>query len=232
MEKQPFVVEEKAEELLMALGKELGESRAAFGEALLDENQPDPPMFMTKEEWYAGQSMDVEYQGRRTTGKLRRVLILAAVLIFVMGIAVVSSDGVKLKKSTVHMEENPAESTRIIDDTKRLYDLEDFQVGYVPEGYEQTEDHVSRDILRLIEYSHGDVNRIRIYIVKTEHYGFNIDNETAEREEMLVNDKQAYLFQDGEKSILVWQMGDCTIDLEGTLSKDELISVAKHIYVK
>ena len=29
MEKQPFVVEEKAEELLMALGKELGESRAA-----------------------------------------------------------------------------------------------------------------------------------------------------------------------------------------------------------
>lgn len=232
MRKKDLAAERKAEELLMALGKELGESRAAFGEALMDENQPDPPMFMTKEEWYADRPMVVEYREPRTTGKLRRVLILAAVLIFVMGIAVVSSDGVKLKKSTVHMEEKPAESTRIIDDTKKLYDLEDFQVGYVPEGYEQTEDHVSGDMLRLIEYYHGDVDKISIHIVKTDHYGLNIDNETAKREEVLVNDKQAYLFQDEKKSILVWQMGDCTIDLEGKLSRDELLSIAKNIYVK
>ena len=232
MEKQPFVVEEKAEELLMALGKELGESRAAFGEALLDENQPDPPMFMTKEEWYAGQTMDVEYQGRRTTGKLRRVLILAAVLIFVMGIAVVSSDGVKLKKSTVHMEEKPAESTTIIDSTMAVYDLEDFQVGYVPEGYELVEDRMSGEFSRQFRYLSQEEKALRIYIVKTDHYGANVDNESAERKEVLVNEKQAYLFRDGEKSILVWQMGDCTLDVSGRIPEDELVKVAQYIFIK
>ena len=83
MRKKHLTAEQKAEELLMALGKELGESRAAFGEALLDEDQPDPPMFMTKEEWYADRPAPEKHRSVPATGKLRKVLVLAAVLVFV-----------------------------------------------------------------------------------------------------------------------------------------------------
>lgn len=232
MRKQQFDAEQKAEELLMALGRELGESRAAFGEALMDENQPDPPMFMTEEEWYQGRPVSVKHRTRHRTGKLRSALILAAVLILIMGLAVVSSEGVKLKKSTLHMEETPAESTRIIDSSKAIFDLEDFQVGYVPEGYEVVSDEVLGEFARQIKYSDVEGNYIKLYIVKTENYGANVDNETAKQEEVLVNDKQAYLFEDGKTNFVVWQMGDCTIDLKGRISKEELLSVAKNIYVK
>ncbi len=232
MEKRNVTAEQKAEELLMALGKELGERRVAFGEALMDEKQPDPPMFMSKEEWFEGRPQPENHHRSRITGKRRRALILAAVLILVMGMAVVSSDGVKLNKSTVHMEENPEESTMIIDSTMAVYDLEDFQVGYVPEGYELEYDEIQGDFLREITHYDKDGNYLVIHIIKTDHYGSNIDNESAEREEVLVNDKQAYLFRDDKKTILVWQMGDCTLDISGKIPKEELISVAKHIFVK
>lgn len=232
MRKKHLTAEQKAEELLMALGKELGESRAAFGEALLDEDQPDPPMFMTKEEWYADRPAPEEHRSVPATGKLRKVLVLSAVLVFVMGMAVVSSEGVKLKKSTVHMEENPAESTVIIDSTMAVYDLEDFQVGYVPEGYELEFDELRGDFLRKIGYLDGENHRIQIHIAKTDHYGANVDNERAEREEVLVNDKQAYIFSDGDVNFIVWQMGDCTIDVVGIVSEDELVSVANKIFIK
>lgn len=232
MEKRTITAEEKAEELLMALGKELGERRAAFGEALMDDEQPDPPMFMSKEAWFEGRPQPKEHRSCRITRKKRRALILAAVLILVMGMAVVSSDGVKLNKSTVHMEETPEESTRIIDDTKKMYDLEDFQVGYVPEGYEVEFDELHGEFMRKIGYHDAEDNNIRIHIAKTDHYGFNVDNESAEREEVLVNDKQAYLFKDEKRIYLVWQLGDCTLDISGKISEEELISTAKHIFVK
>lgn len=232
MEKRTITAEEKAEELLMALGKELGERRAAFGEALMDDEQPDPPMFMSKEAWFEGRPQPKEHRSCRITRKKRRALILAAVLILVMGMAVVSSDGVKLNKSTVHMEENPEESTMIIDSTMAVYELKDFQVGYVPEGYELEFDELRGEFLRKIGYLDGNDNGIQIHIAKTDHYGFNIDNESAKREEVLVNDKQAYLFQDDITSAIIWQIGDCTIDVMARLSKDELIEVAKNIHVK
>lgn len=232
MEKRTITAEEKAEELLMALGKELGERRAAFGEALMDKEQPDPPMFMSKEAWFEGRPQPKEHCSCRITRKKRRALILAAVLILVMGMAVVSSDGVKLNKSTVHMEENPEESTMIIDSTMAVYDLEDFRVGYVPEGYEVEFDEVHGEFMRKIGYHDAEDNNIRIHIAKTDHYGFNVDNESAKREEVLVNDKQAYLFKDEQRIYLVWQMGDCTLDVSGKISEEELISTAKHIFVK
>lgn len=235
MTKKQFDAEQKAEELLMALGYELGESRAAFGEALLDENQPDPPIFMTEEEWNAGRPKPVEWQPRqvrRRSGKVRRALILAAVLILVMGLAVAASEGVKLKKNTVHMEETPAESTRIVDNSKKMYELEDFQIDYVPEGYELVEDHVSGDFSRRIVYVDENEKELSFYIVKTENYGTNVDNESAGREEVLINDKQAYTFSDGDVTFLVWQMGDCTVDITGSLSAEELVRVAEHIFVK
>ena len=103
---------------------------------------------------------------------------------------------------------------------------------YVPEGYEVDCDELRGDFLREIGYQDAEQNNLRIHIAKTDHYGANVDNETAERKEVLVNDKQAYIFSDGDVNFIVWQMGDCTIDVVGIVSEDELVSVANKIFVE
>lgn len=268
MKKKHLDAEQTAEALLEALGKELGEARANFCEALMDPDQEDPPMFTDEgywkfideyevedfESWKAardGQAVsepraDEEAEAKEAefkpvatdkvrcgSGKRRRhlVLILVAVLILVLGVFAVAADGIKLKKCTLYMENDTGQSTRIVDIDKAEFDVEDFRVTYVPEGHELVEDEAFGDVSRMIKYEGENGDGIQIHIAKTEHFGANIDNETVNRNEVLINDKQAYLFVEKNKKILVWQMGDCTIDISARLSEEELIQIASHIFV-
>lgn len=259
--------ERLAEEIMETYGKELGESRGNFCEALMDPDKDDPPMFidydagdlasaapvMSFEEWKQQQAekaledapeealeeatedvtIDSKVIGKcRGSRKiLRRILILAATLILVLGLAVVAAEGVKLKKSTLHMEQDTGESTRIIDVDNAEFDVEDFRVTYVPEEYELVEDQIISGNLRWISYQVNEIEGIHVHIAKTDLFGANVDNERADREEVLVNDKQAYVFYDGDRNFIVWQMGDCTLDVTASLSREELIAIASHIYV-
>ena len=260
MKKMHLDAEQTAEALLEALGKELGESRADFCEALMDPDREDPPMFsdegywgimdeyevMDFESWKAAQAekreadaeeeafqeITVEKKGHRSGRKRRRlVLILVAVLILAMGMFAVVADGVKLKKSTLYMENDTGKSTRIVDIDKAEFEVDDFRVTYVPEGYELVEDVLHSDFVREICYKNGEKG-IWIKISKTDQFGANVDNETSNRKEVLVNDKEAYLFDDGDAIFLVWQMGNCTIDVSGKFSEEELIQIASQIFVK
>ncbi len=163
--------------------------------------------------------------------RLRRALILAATLILVMGLAMVVAEGVKLKQSTMHMRETAGESTKITDIEKTKFNVEDFRVTYVPEGYELVEDVVVNEFIRKIKYENREDEGIKIHIAKTKQFGANVDNESVGRIEVLVNDNQAYLFDDGDASFIVWQIGDCTVDVKARLSEEELKQIASHIYV-
>jgi len=275
MKNRNLDAERFADELLMAWGKELGEARASFCEALMDPNQPDPPMFIDEtkrgfvqkgktsawddwdddweEESYddaddSGDDWDLppaakglellegdrvsdipRHHGSRRV--LRRVLILAATLILMLGLVMVAAEGVKLKKSSLHMEEYTGESTRIIDISKAELDVEDFNVTYVPEGYELVEDVLIGEYARMIKYQDKNDDVIKIHISKTDKFGTNVDNETTGRIEVLVNDKQAHLFDDGKTSFIVWQIGDCTLDITADISEEELVKIANHIFV-
>ena len=48
----------------------------------------------------------------------------------------------------------------------------------------------------------------------------------------MVNDNQAYLFDDGATRLIVWQMGDCTIDITADISEEELVMIARQIFIK
>ncbi len=258
--------ERLADEIMMAFGKELGEARINFCEALMDPDREDPPMFVEEEDWNfragdekaAGDNWDDDWDdgwdlppaaekfentewkpipvvtsrgGGRSKRRMRRALIVAAVLILIMGLALVAAEGVKLKKSTMHMRETTGESTKLTDIEKTKFDVDDFVVTYVPEGYELVEDVVVSDNIRKIRYDNDENDGIEIYIVKTAKYGANVDNEATKRVEVLVNDKQAYLFDDGKASFLIWQMGDCTVDIKGKIPEEELKQIAKYIFV-
>lgn len=255
--------ERLAEEIMETYGKELGESRSNFCEALMDPDKDDPPMFidydagdlasaapvMSFEEWKQQQAekaleealeeapedvtidSKVIESGRGSKRMLRRILILAATLILVLGLAVVAAEGVKLKKSTLHMEQDTGESTRIIDVDNAEFDVEDFRVTYVPEGYELVEDMVVGGNMKLFEYHSDERGGIQIHISKTNTFGANVDNERSGREEVLINDNQAYMFYDDKTGFVIWQIGDCTLDVSGRISQEELIEIASHIYV-
>ena len=241
MKKTYIDAEQTAEALLETLGKELGEARADFCEALMDPDREDPTMFMDEGYWSLLDDYEVEdfesWKAVQTPrkggrGRLRRAFILVAVLILVLGLFAVAADGVKLKKNTMHMRETVGESTKLTDIDKTKFDVEDFEVTYVPEGYELVEDAMHNGFIREIKYYSDTKNLMWIHIAKTSHFGANVDNETVDRKEVLVNDKQAYLFKDEKTHIIVWQMGNCTLDVSGNLSEEDLIQVASHIYVK
>lgn len=236
MRKKHLDAEQKAEELLMALGRELGESRVAFGEALMDEAKDDPPMFTVQTPPHVlleeGTDMELAARSKKSSRKVRRALLLAAALVLVLGLVVVSSEGVKLKENNLDMEPKASESTRIVDESKAEFNVADFYLGYVPEGYELAEDTATGDYVRRIRYRNNEGDRILVHIMKTEQYGTYVDNENSENETVLVNDKEAHFFEMDGQIFLVWQMGDCTIDITSYASREDTLELAEHLFVK
>ena len=237
--------ERLADELLMAFGKELGEARADFCEALLDPDKLDPPMFLDDDDDWdlppAAKEFDpddwkvVPVKPMGTGGfrrRARRMFVLAAVVVLVMGMAMIGAEGVKLKESTVHMKADTGDSLKLTDIEKTKFDVEDFVVTYVPEGYELVEDVCVGEVMRSIRYSNGESLEVWIHISKTDNFSANVDQGSAERTEVLVNDNQAYLFDDGATRLIVWQMGDCTIDITADISEEELVMIARQIFIK
>ena len=81
-------IEKEAEKILSAYAKELQKSRNAYLDALEQEDVPNPSLFVEE------LRPKVPVQGHRKI-RLKRLLVLAAVLILLMGLAVVSSEGAR-----------------------------------------------------------------------------------------------------------------------------------------
>lgn len=225
-------VDQRVEEIFKAFAYELGENTAAYARAVLDENQPDPPLFMDEPEVEAPkeepEALEIKpYRSRRV---LRRSLILVAVLVLVMGLVVVTSEGVRLKLSSLFCGDAPA-STRLVDDSKLVVDLESVEVGYVPDGFAVVGDETLGDYSRMIGYEDENETRFVVSIIKTNQYVNNVDNERNESEELLIDDKEGFFFYDDSQNIIIWQIGDCTLQLTSLLEKDELHKIAKSITV-
>ena len=220
-----FDVEQKADELLAALGYELGESRAAYMERLLREAETE---LDAEPEGVPAEPMHKTRKGGRRI--LKRTLILAAVLIIVMGTLVVTCEGVRLKLSSLFFRDTPG-STRMIDDENLVVNVAEVVVDYVPEGYELESDEIVGDFNRVLFYSNGE-KEVIVSITKTEMYAFNVDNERMEGEAVKINDKEGHLFVTEGKHIVVWQMADCTFQITTTLNETEAIEIARHIYIQ
>ncbi|MBR3786679.1 MAG: DUF4367 domain-containing protein [Firmicutes bacterium] len=220
------------DERLMTIDPDLEAWLAGFDEDCGDgaNNLPPAAEILDFSQWKQIQ-VDKEKIHKRRNGKLRRVLILAAVLILMMSLVLAAAEGVKLKRSSMYMSEDAGNSTRIIDMDKAEFDVEDFNVTYVPEGYELVEDVVYNTFTRKLIFAKSKEERFQVIIAKTDNYGANVDNEKAGRKEVLVNDKQAYVFEDSNTGFILWQMGDCTLDIVGRLSEEELVEIASHVFV-
>lgn len=226
MKRYDFDVEQKADEILEMIGKELGQNRADYMKALLDDEQPDPPFFV--EDTSIETPAPVKTKGSRRT--LRRVLILAAVLIVMMGLVMVTSEGVRLKLSGFFFDEGQ-NNTRVFDDSRLKVDVSKVELGYVPEGFELMSDEMLTDGYRILIYQKNSGKSFVLTVIKTMFYSANVDNERMESENILINDKMGSVFREGGNNVILWQVGDSTFQITGEIETDDLAKIAQNVFI-
>ncbi len=209
-------VEKKAEELLEAIGVELAKSREKYADDIL--SGKEIPLYAKP------------IQKKRSARKrMRTIMILVAVLIMMMGLFVTSVTGVR-ERVFNYFAEKGSVSTQIkpIEQPGTAGELPNFEPVYLPEGYSlSSEDNEEVENSKLYV---SDKNKyIYMTVQLSSTYAASIDNETMHGEVSRVNIYQAQVYYDDNMSYIVWQIGDYTLDVAGTVSKDEVIKIAESI---
>lgn len=101
-------------------------------------------------------------------------------------------------------------------------------VGYIPEGFELENKHINSN---LVAYDYKSNEDIVITIMKlTSSIKIEFDTETGSIEELVV-DGQAYTFyvDKNDYKYLVWNKNDYVYQINGRLSKEEILKIAEAV---
>lgn len=215
----------EARRILEAYGKALYESRIAYVNSMMDESEPDPDFYAD----YAEPSP--RYVGRRRM--LKRALILVAVLMLVLGMMVVSVDAVRLKSFNYSFREYPGHTKLIPSEIEEPAQraMPDFVLEYVPEGYEMV-NYEKDDGSLWIDYDNGKEQYIHFSVDYAADGGPSIDNDTFVREETRVGEYQAWYFHDDTASLIIWQMDEYLLTIDGGVRKQEIMKMAESVVKK
>lgn len=208
-----YYIEEKAEELLTAVGAELAKSRANYVDEIL--SGKEIPLY-------------AEPIKQKRFGRKRKKLfiILVAVLIMMMGLMISSVTGVN-EKIFHYFAEKGSVSTEIrpFEQTDSEEELPQFELSYLPEGYRLSSEGYNGVTNSKLYESDGN-KYISMSVQHSSTYSASVDNETMQGEMTRVNIYQAQVYYDDNMSYIVWQIGDYTMDIIGTVSKEEIIKIA------
>lgn len=209
-------VEKKAEELLEAIGVELAKSREKYADDIL--SGKEIPLYAEP------------IQKKRSARKrMRTIMILVAVLIMMMGLFVTSVTGVR-ERIFNYFAEKGSVSTQIkpFEQSDSTGKLPNFELTYLPEGYSLSSEDYEKSVNSKMYVS--DENKyIYMTVRPSSTYAASVDNETMQGETTRVSIYQAQVYYDGNMSYIVWQVGDYTLDVIGTVSKDEIRKIAESV---
>lgn len=227
--------EKLAEEILRAYAHELKQCRATYYNAIEDDSVQNPPLF--SELKVQNICTDVHKHKKKFNNhkiiSRRRLLILIAVLVLIMGLAIISSEGVKKQMFNFLQTDNEGYTELNYLNSLDLKDgqFPEFELEYVPKGYimmESTSNTISHQNIYLDEQE----NRIIFSVFIAEDYTPSVDNDTFKRKEITINGYQAFLFYDETENNLIWQVGDYVFNILSTIDENEIIKIAEHIRVK
>lgn len=215
----------EAGKILEAYGKALYESRIAYVNSMMDESAPDPDFYAD----YAEPSPT--YVGRRRM--LKRALILIAVLVLILGMMAVSVDAVRLKLFHYSFREYPGHTKLIPSEIEEPAQraMPDFVLEYVPEGYEMV-NYEKDDSSLWIDYDNGKEQYIHFSVDYAADGGPSIDNDTFVREETRVGEYQAWYFHDNTANLIIWQMDEYLLTIDGGVRKQEIMKMAESVVKK
>lgn len=215
----------EAGKILEAYGKALYESRIAYVNSMMDESAPDPDFYAD----YAEPSPT--YVGRRRM--LKRALILIAVLVLILGMMAVSVDAVRLKLFHYSFREYPGHTKLIPSEIEEPAQraMPDFVLEYVPDGYEMV-NYEKDDSSLWIDYDNGKEQYIHFSVDYAADGGLSVDNDTFVREEARVGEYQAWYFHDDTASLIIWQMDEYLLTIDGGVRKQEIMKMAESVVKK
>jgi len=99
---------------------------------------------------------------------------------------------------------------------------------YLPKGYD-LESFSGVEGYRILHFSSGESTITMNEIAGEKDYFANIDTEDVETEEISINGNNGiYVFKSG-KSIIAWLEGDSVININGPISREEIIKIAEMI---
>lgn len=209
-------VEKKAEELLEAIGVELAKSREKYADDIL--SGKEIPLY--------AEPMQKKRSARK---RMRTIMILVAVLIMMMGLFVTSVTGVR-ERIFNYFAEKGSVSTQIkpFEQSDSTGKLPNFELTYLPEGYSLSSEDYEKSVNSKMYVS--DENKyIYMTVRPSSTYAASVDNETMQGETTRVSIYQAQVYYDDNMSYIVWQVGDYTLDVIGTVSKDEIRKIAESV---
>ena len=106
--------------------------------------------------------------------------------------------------------------------------MPNFELTYLPEGYSLSSEDYEKSVNSKMYVS--DENKyIYMTVRPSSTYAASVDNETMQGETTRVSIYQAQVYYDDNMSYIVWQVGDYTLDVIGTVSKDEIRKIAESV---
>lgn len=159
----------------------------------------------------------------RFTTRTIKVMLVAAIIcaLLLTAFVIPSSREFMLDKFDI------ASRYKITENNKNSVDGE-ITVGYIPEGFELIETHyVDKQIIN--DYENYNGNYFTIF-KNSSAAEVDFDTENYTSEEMII-DSVEYIYCQGDLDMnnLIWTKNDYIYRIDGTLSKEELLKIAKTI---
>ena len=164
----------------------------------------------------------------------RKWLIMLALLLTLLGGTVTGAEPVICRLFEYCMEQhgNFVEMEQGEDNRKMAEDsFQKYEFAKVPEGYELAGEEFKSDF-GVYQLSYANSEQEMLVLRQSLQENGNHGNTTSIREEMekvQINDFQGYFVEDFDTSSLVLSDGKYMIEIFGSLSKEELLSLAENL---
>lgn len=204
--------EQKADELLKALGQELHKERIRFFNQF-DEKKDHASVNMKK--------------NKKRHARLAWVAVLC-ICVIALGVTTGTSDAFRTSLFSFFFSEEEGHSDMIGEDSGR----QDIHIRYpqfLPEGYTKTaeDDFGTMHTLTYENKETGDA--ISITQINDKSFSMSIDTESSEREECMVKTYEAYFVGGNENHMLIWEEQGVYFEITSMLDKNVLIKIANSL---
>lgn len=164
----------------------------------------------------------------------RKWLVLLALLLVLVGGTVAGAEPVICRLFEYCMEQhgNYVEMESREDDSKMVTDsFQKYEFTEVPEGYELAQEEYKSDFgVYQVSYvnSEGEMLILRQSLQENGNHG-NVTSVREEMEEVEINDFHGYFVEDFDTGSMVLSDGTYMLELSGSFSKEELLSLAENL---
>lgn len=163
--------------------------------------------------------------------RLRKLMIRVAILVIILSagfvIPFITVDAFREKVLNFYIENF---DTHASFKPKEENPFMDFKVGYIPEGYVESDEFKSQNLYAITFYNQD--NRMIDITLFDDEASFNVDTENCEEYNVTINKKNGYIYRKPDSIILIFKFHENSIAIgsnDNNLDNDELKKIAESI---